>query len=41
MKASSTVVGGVAIYPTGAILGKALETLRGGTGLIEVLVMLR
>src|SRR5437763_14246803 len=41
MKASSVVVGGVAVYPTGAILGKALEPLRSGSSTIEVLVTLR
>jgi hypothetical protein len=41
MKANSVVVGGVAIYPTGAVLGKALEPLRNGRGTIEVLVTLR
>src|SRR3989442_6318137 len=41
MKASHIVVGGVAIYPTGAILGKAMEPLRKGTGVIRALVTLR
>src|SRR5205823_5424459 len=41
MKAPFVVVGGVKIYPTGAILGKALEPLKRGKGVIEVLVMLR
>jgi hypothetical protein len=41
MKAPRLVVGGVAVYPTGAILGKALEPLARGTGVIRVLVMLR
>jgi hypothetical protein len=41
MKAKPVVVHGVAIYPTGAILGKALQPLRRGTGTIEVLMMLR
>jgi hypothetical protein len=41
MKAKPVVVHGVAIYPTGAILGKALQPLRRGAGTIEVLVMLR
>ena len=39
MKAESTVVNGVEIYPQGAILGKALERFEGpGTGIIKVLV---
>jgi hypothetical protein len=41
MKASPVVVGGVAIYPTGTILGKALEPLAQGKGAIKVLVTLR
>jgi hypothetical protein len=41
MKASPTVVNGINIYPTGAILGKAMEPLKSGTGVIRVMVMLR
>jgi hypothetical protein len=41
MKAKPVVINGVEIYPTGAILGKALEPLESGTGVIQVLVMLR
>jgi len=41
MKASPTFVNGVAIYPTGTILGKALEPLQGSKGVVKVLVMLR
>jgi hypothetical protein len=41
MKARPFVVGRARIYPTGAILGKALAPLRRGTGVINVLVMLR
>jgi hypothetical protein len=41
MKARPRVVKGVVIYPTGAILGKALEPLQRGTGVIKVLVTLR
>ena len=41
MKARPEKVNGVAIYPTGAILGKALEPLRQGVGVIKVLVTLR
>jgi hypothetical protein len=39
MKASPVVVNGVEIFPTGTILGKALENFGGpGSGVIEVLV---
>jgi hypothetical protein len=41
MKAKPLVVRGVKIYPTGAILGKAMQPLRKGKGTIKVLVMLR
>lgn len=41
MKAKPVVVNGVEIYSTGAILGKALEPLEKGTGMIKVLVILR
>jgi hypothetical protein len=41
MKAQPEVVNGVALYATGAILGKALEPLQQGTGVIKVLVTLR
>jgi hypothetical protein len=41
MKASPVLVGGVQIYPTGAILGKALEPLEAGTGTILALITLR
>ena len=41
MKARPVVVGGVAIYPTGTILGKALAPLASGRGTIEVLLMMR
>ncbi len=41
MKAASVVVDGVRIYPTGAILGKALQALHGARGVIDVLVTLR
>lgn len=41
MKASPAVVSGVEIYPTGAILGKALQPLDGRRGVIKVLVTLR
>jgi hypothetical protein len=41
MKASPVIVRGVPIYPAGAVLGKALESLSSGRGAIEVLVTLR
>ena len=41
MRARPAFVQGVAIYPTGTILGKALAPLRTGRGTIEVLLMLR
>jgi hypothetical protein len=41
MKARAVDVGGVAIYPTGTILGKALAPLASGRGTIEVLLMMR
>ncbi len=42
MKARPVMIGGVAVYPTGAILGKALQNFSGpDTGKIEVLVNAR
>jgi hypothetical protein len=41
MKAKPVVIGGVSIYPTGAILGKALQPLDASRGVIDVLVTLR
>jgi hypothetical protein len=41
MKARPVRVDGVDLYPTGAILGKALAPLNGGRGVIDVLVTLR
>lgn len=42
MRAAPVVVNGVALYPTGAVLGKALEPFAGpGTGVIRVLVNVR
>ena len=41
MKATPVNVQGVEIYPTGTILGKALEPLAGGTGVIRVLLVQR
>ena len=41
MKAKPVVINGVEIYPTGAILGKALEPWKQGPGVIKVLVTLR
>ncbi len=41
MKASPRVVNGVSLYPTGTIIGKALENLASGTGTIQMLVTLQ
>jgi hypothetical protein len=41
MKARALILDGIEIYPTGAILGKALESLEEGTGAIRVLVTLK
>jgi len=41
MKAKPVVVNGVAVYPSGTILGKAMAPLHAGKGLIKVLVTLR
>ena len=41
MRASPIIINGVQIYPTGAILGKAMESLESGAGVINVLVTLR
>lgn len=41
MKAEPVAFDGIEIYPTGAILGKALASLEEGTGIIDVLVTLK
>jgi hypothetical protein len=41
MKAQPTLVNGFPMYLSGTVIGKALEDLSTGTGLIRVLVMLR
>ena len=41
MKALPLVISGVEIYPSGVILGKALEPLAGESGVINVLVTLQ
>lgn len=41
MKANPVTINGIEIYPTGAILGKALEPFEKGAGMIKVLVTLR
>jgi hypothetical protein len=41
MKATPVVVGGVEIYRAGTVLGKALTSLHGETGVVKVLVMMR
>jgi hypothetical protein len=39
MLAEPVNINGIALYPTGTILGKALAPLEAGTGVINVLVM--
>jgi len=39
MKTQPVEIGGVEIYRSGTIIGKALEPLESGTGLIEVFMM--
>jgi hypothetical protein len=41
MKAQATTINGFPMYQSGTLIGKALEPLESGTGLIKVLVMLR
>ncbi len=41
MRAEPVMVQGVAVYPTGAIIGKALESLAAGSGVIQVLLLQR
>ena len=41
MRADPVVVNGMEIYPSGAVLGKALEPFQEDTGLIEVLAGVR
>jgi hypothetical protein len=41
MKAKPTTINGVEIYPTGTIVGKAMEPLERGTGTISMLMTLR
>jgi len=41
MRAKPALIDGVEVYPTGALLGKAMEPLEKGRGLIRVLVSLR
>ena len=41
MKAQPTMVNGFPMYQSGTVLGKALEPLDSGTGLIKVIVLLR
>lgn len=41
MKAKATMVHGIAIYPQGTIVGKALESLSHGQGVIEIMLMSR
>jgi hypothetical protein len=41
MKAKPRLVDGTEIYPTGTIVGKAMEPLKQGTGVIRVLIILK
>jgi trimeric autotransporter adhesin len=41
MKAKATMVRGIAIYPQGTIVGKALQSLGHGQGVIQVMLMSR
>ncbi len=41
MRATPQTINGVEMYPTGVIVGKALEALDGGEGMIKVLVVMR
>jgi hypothetical protein len=41
MKAKALVVRGVRLYGSGTILGKALQPLKRGAGVVRVLLMLR
>ena len=41
MRAESVVIDGITFYPSGVVIGKALESLEVGVGVIDVLVMLQ
>ena len=41
MKAKAVEIGGIEIHRPGTVIGKALEELRSGKGVIEVLVCLQ
>lgn len=41
MKATPQTINGVELYPTGTIIGKALEVLSGDEGIVKVLVVMR
>jgi hypothetical protein len=41
MKAATVSVGGIAFYPAGVVIGKALEPLQGAAGVIRALVVLQ
>ena len=41
MRATPLLVGGAEFFPTGTIIGKALEPLASGTGKIKVLLSMR
>jgi hypothetical protein len=41
MKAAKVRVGGIAFFPSGVVIGKALEPLHSSTGVIQALVVLQ
>jgi hypothetical protein len=41
MRATPHTINGVDVYPTGTIIGKALETLQDGEGVMKVLIVVR
>jgi hypothetical protein len=41
MRASKVTVGGIAFFPSGVIIGKALEPLASSRGVIRALVVLQ
>jgi hypothetical protein len=41
MKAATVRVGGIAFFPSGVVIGKALASLSGGSGVIDALVVLQ
>jgi hypothetical protein len=41
MKAKAVTVDGISFYPSGVLIGKAMESLDSGTGVIKMLVTLQ